>query len=308
MQVLLRPAWAIAAKARRRLRAWQLQLAAAKRVQANRLDQPLETPRAVRMDCRLCGTKSAAHEILGCVPLTQQGEFDNDVYELVHCAACDVVYLLPLPSTRDLNRLYLETEQFDSASYSGSAESSRILRSYARRLDYLDLLPAAGEAVLEVGAGLAWVSRACKQRRPDVRTIAQDVSDECVSRCAWVDDYRIGPIEAWPLQSEFRLISMTHVIEHLPNPQAILANLAQRLIGGGKIYITAPFRPPLWKHRHGIGPWLTYGYLHVPAHLSYFSRCWFERKAPACGLELVHWDDSHDGHQVCEVVLSRLRG
>ncbi len=98
---------------------------------------------------------------------------------------------------------------------------------------------------------------------------------------------------------------MTHVIEHLTDPAAMLAELHARLLAGGRLYVTATHRPPLWRGGDGIRPCLRYEYLHVPAHIAYLSRTRFEKVAAGPDFELVGWDTSHDGHQVLEVVLRK---
>lgn len=290
---------------RNRLRAWQLRAAA--RWQGGRSLQPA-SPEVVapwRADCPLCGTTQAQHTVIGDVPLTHPGPFTRDDYRLVHCSSCDSIYLQPLPADIDLATLYERSAQFGDVAHAGSPQGERILQMYGRRLDRLSLVPAAGESVLEVGAGPAWISRVCKQRRADVRTVAQDVSAECADRCPWVDDYHWGAIDGIPAAAQFSLVSMTHVIEHLVDPRSMLRKIQARTRIGGHLYVTAPYRPPLWKSRDGLGPWLAYSYLHVPAHISYLSERWFRKIAPVSGFDLVHWDGSHDGHQVFEAVLLR---
>jgi hypothetical protein len=43
----------------------------------------------------------------------------------------------------------------------------------------------------------------------------------------------------------------------------------------------------------------------VPAHVTYFSRKWFEQMAPRHGLAVAHWDASHENGQAFELVLRR---
>jgi hypothetical protein len=88
----------------------------------------------------------------------------------------------------------------------------------------------------------------------------------------------------------------------------MLAGLRRYVADTGHIYITAPFHPPFWKPRHGLGPWLHYAYLHVPGHIAYLSERWMRESADATGFTLVHWDSSHDGHQVFEAVLRKKTG
>lgn len=117
-----------------------------------------------------------------------------------------------------------------------------------------------------------WICRVAKQRNPKTLTVAQDVSAECVDQCPWVDDYFVGAIGDLSQHRRFELVSLTHVLEHVPQPRAFLAKLAAYVSPGGHIYVTAPFRPAFWRPRHGHRPWLRYEYLHVPAHVSYLSK------------------------------------
>lgn len=256
-------------------------------------------------DCRLCGTRGTPHEVLGHPPLTNGGPFRVRDYALIRCRACDVVYLDPLPPAADLDTLYRGVKQFENMHCANEAEASRTVRSYARRLRHLGLMPERGDSILEIGAGLAWIARVCKDACPGVRTVAQDVSDECARRCPWVDEYIVGPVESVPRTGGFRLVSLTHVIEHLLAPEAMLAAASDLAAPGGHVYITAPFRPPLWQPGEGFGPWLAYEYLHVPAHISYLSERWLCDAAARTGLKVARWDASHDGHQVFEAVLQK---
>ncbi len=253
--------------------------------------------------CPLCGAQAAPQHVLGAVGNTHPGPFTVDAYDLVECTACDTVRLDPIPGAEDLRTLYERSVQFADAHYTDEAQVARMLDYYGTCLDQLGLMPADGERMLEVGAGFAWVSRACRARSTGVETWAQDVTDECAARCPWVDHYVVGMLDAIPGDLRFRLVSLTHVIEHLADPAAILRDLAGRLAPGGRIFVTAPFRPVGWQTGGGIDAWRSYAYLHVPAHIGYLSRRWFEQVAASCGLQLQRWDPSHEDGQAFEAVL-----
>lgn len=258
---------------------------------------------AYTANCELCGASAVPHSLLGPVGPTACDRTASTAYRLVQCHRCDVVYLAPAPSAADLKSLYEETVQFDDARFDSGAD--RITRSYERRIRHLRLLDDEPRRVLEVGAGLAWICRVAKRRSPRSTTVAQDVSAECALRCPWVDDYVVGTIDDLASDRQFDLVSLTHVLEHVPHPRTFLKMVARRVSAGGSVYITAPHRPPFWKRRDGLGPWLQYEYLHVPAHVAYLSKRWLREAAEAAGLRLVHWDRSHDGYQVFEAVLRR---
>ena len=252
--------------------------------------------------CPLCGAAGSLTPV-GAVPVTQAGVEDAG-YRLLHCAACDSVRLDPTPDAETLRRMYEGANQFDEDAYTDPARVERMLAYYGDSVDQLGLLPANGIS-LEVGAGRAWISRVLKGRSGTVRTEAQDVSGEAAPHCPWVDEYRVGPVEQLPAGPRYGLIALTHVIEHVVDPDALVAQLAARLAPGGRIFLTAPARPAGWTPARGLEAWLRYSYLHVPAHVSYLSRRWFEAAAARHGLRLAHWDAGHDEDQVFEAVLAR---
>jgi len=204
-----------------------------------------------------------------------------------------------------LRVLYEESVQFADAHYTSPEQVARILEYYGGAVSGLNLVRKKHARVLEIGAGFAWVSRACKASYPACFTVAQDVSAECANHCPWVDRYHVGTVADIPDSETFDLASMTHVIEHLVDPEAMLASIAHRLNPRGLIFITAPHRPAGWFPRQGIKAWKDYSYLHVPAHVSYFSRRWFELMAPRNGLKITHWDATHEDGQAFELVLAR---
>lgn len=305
MSYLRKAARAVPHSWRQRLKAHQIRFTTARQAQPVPAGAHAEAGQTVIQDCHFCKRRAVSHNVVGHVTPTHHGPFAANDYRLVHCPACGVIYLAPQPTLQDLKVLYEGDTQFTDPTYTESGRAAQILNNYQRRLGWLGIFPKAGERSLEVGAGLAWVSRACKQHDSGIVTLAQDVSSEAAAYCPWVDRYVVGTVESLPAEERFQLISMTHVIEHLLEPREMLQQLAGRLAPDGHLFITAPYRPPLWKARDGIGPWLSYSYLHVPGHIAYLSKQWFRESARMAGLKLLRWDPSHDGHQAFEVVLHK---
>ena len=199
----------------------------------------------------------------------------------------------------------MESVQFADDHYTSPERVEKMLDYYGGALRSHRLLPGNYSRVLEIGAGFAWVSRAAKDIDPTSVTVAQDLSAECATLCDWVDNYHVCPLDRMPPENSFDLISMTHVIEHLVDPKAILELLCPQLKKQGKLFITAPYRPKGWSPKQGIAPWKEYSYLHVPAHVTYFSLKWFKNLAPHLGMRVLHWDATHDDEQAFELVLER---
>ncbi|HET9483352.1 MAG TPA: class I SAM-dependent methyltransferase [Xanthomonadales bacterium] len=258
-----------------------------------------------RPRCNACGRRHRDIARIGEFAPTQHGPFHADRFALEHCALCDVVFLDPQPTPGDLRAMYEQAVQFTDEVYTAPERAAAVLDYLTTSVTNWQMLPRAGERVLEVGAGVAWMCRTVKQLRPDVITMAQDVTGEVATACPWVDRYVVGTAESCAGSGPFALISLTHVIEHLVDPKAMLRTLAGMLATDGYVFITAPYRPVGWQPGDGAEAWRAYPYLHVPAHVNYLSRAWFEQSCAELGLQLKSWDAGHDGGQAFEVVLTR---
>jgi SAM-dependent methyltransferase len=245
---------------------------------------------------------------LGDIPNTGHYKLSREAYALARCGCGKLLYLSPSPSDADLRVIYVDNDQFGEE-YTSPARVEAILEYTGQCFDRLaasrgwDL--ARGVRVLEVGAGLAWMARVAKQRGPQHRTVAQDVSPEAVSACPWVDHYVQGLVSdpAVTRHGPFQLISMTHVIEHLTDPCSVLQECRDQLAADGVIFITAPHRPRGWREGD-LEAWRRYSYNHVPAHIQYFSEGSMRRLAEAIGCELAYWSHGHEDGEAFEAWLT----
>ena len=254
--------------------------------------------------CPTCGSNDQSL-MIGNFPVTSAEKFSRDSFALVNCP-CGMVYLSPLPSYDDFELMYSKSKQFDSPEYSDPVKVSAIVEFMTGRLNYLISnypLPKSDLRVLEVGAGYSWMCKAAKNIDKKNFTLAQDVTSEVSSSCDWVDDYRVGELGLTLMQEigTFDVISITHVLEHIPNPIYFLTKLSQLLNINGVIFVTMPHRPV--NEEVGMSAWLTYSYHHVPAHLNYFSKEAFNATANLAGLKLAYWDASSEGGAALEAHL-----
>ena len=248
--------------------------------------------------CPVCSREAGAR--IGMLSNTKIAPLVRTEYELLHCRQCDVVYQSPLPSERDLKVLYVDELQFD---YHTEDDSQRIVEFMTGRLR--DLLKRIGSpaapAVLEIGAGPAWMARAAKTLLPRCVTVAQDVTKEVAGQCPWVDHYVVAFTDSPEIDAHapYDVVSMTHVIEHVTDPLALLRRL--RPLTRGAVFITAPHRPTAWNGT--IESWRKYSYNHVPAHLQFFSERGMRLLAQASGFAVGHWDSSSEEGQSFEAWL-----
>ena len=266
--------------------------------------------------CPICG--SSAGDYIGKLPVNVNPHNleKTDEYDLTNCSCGELIYCSPCPSECDIHTMYTENQTYEHPVYRDDEIVARALEYYRSSflsiLNYLGYLPSKPLRILEVGAGLAWVSRVAKSVNPQNSTVAQDLMHLSKDEVPWVDRFIVEDIGESRTISGFgpyHVISLTHVIEHLANPRAVMVRIAELLDRSGIIFITAPHRPEGWKRgSSSIEDWRKWSFNYVPGHLQYFSRGSMEKLVTASGLELVHWIDDHENGQAFEAWLRHPEG
>jgi SAM-dependent methyltransferase len=258
------------------------------------------------MTIRTCPACAAERGVAVCsLEATWLGPLSRVDYCLARCLSCETLFLSPDPPADDLGTMYQDA-QFASHAYRGAANVARVIQFYGSRLETLSRLREWEDpvSVLEVGAGRAWMCLAAKLVFPESRTVAQDVTAECARVTPWADRYEVAPLRQLSSEYGFHLASLTHVIEHLPDPRAELQLIRALMREDGIIFVTAPHRPIGFQLEDRAGEtWRAWPYNHVPGHLQYFSKEGLARLAAAAGLMLERWDDSHEDGQAFEAWL-----
>lgn len=271
--------------------------------------------------CPICtGQEVAGAKHLGTLGVTLgpvQGKgLGPERFDLVCCPGCELIFLSPLPPQEMLDALYIHSPQFDGSVYQGNRakvivdvhrlrleeiRTRQLRRSYPQWLwKFLRrwAIRQKGARVLEIGSGLSWMCRAAKSLIARTTTVAQDISSEAAEACPWVDHYFVGPLESKVKEIQalgpFDVISMTHVIEHLPDPMQVLRRCSALLADRGMIFVSAPFRPAGWSPSAPFELWKQWDLNHTPAHLQYFNRRSMERCAFRSGLQLARYDSDED--------------
>lgn len=255
--------------------------------------------------CPVCGN-TEGKPLFSAEP-TFVGNFSVDKFALNECKDCNLIFLGQRLTDDDFKLLYEDSLQFDDSLY---RDESNVLAcknyygsAYRKIAGMLNLNPVDIK-LLEIGSGRAWMCMVASEIGKSL-AIAQDVTSECSAECTWVDEYIVGDITDLKISdhSPFHLISLTHVIEHLPSPLDSLAVLKTYLSKDGKLFITAPHRPPGYNSPDDKESWYTWSYHHVPAHLQYFSRESMIKLASKLDLSLTEWSLGEDG-QSFEAILS----
>jgi 2-polyprenyl-6-hydroxyphenyl methylase/3-demethylubiquinone-9 3-methyltransferase len=111
--------------------------------------------------------------------------------------------------------------------------------------------PLEAATVLDVGCGGGLLSEA--MARAGARVTALDLGEEVLrvarlhAREAGLDiDYRLAPVEALAteLPGRFDAVTCMEMIEHVPDPSAVIAACARLLKPGGRLYVSTINRTP----------------------------------------------------------------
>lgn len=121
------------------------------------------------------------------------------------------------------------------------------------RLGYVrDRAPLAGRRVLDVGCGAGLLSEAMAREGADV--VALDLAPELVEvaklhllESGLKVDYRLQPVEALAAEApaSFDTITCMEMLEHVPDPAAIVRACAALLKPGGRLFVSTINRTPL---------------------------------------------------------------
>jgi len=130
----------------------------------------------------------------------------------------------------------VEQPVFDSASGANQARSDVIITALMKRFT----LPTTGRW-LDIGCGNGAMLRACNRALPSWMLYGSEVGDkykQAVERIPRVERLFSSPVSEIP--GSYDVISLIHVIEHIPHPCAFLQGLSTKLTRNGLLLIEVP--------------------------------------------------------------------
>jgi 2-polyprenyl-3-methyl-5-hydroxy-6-metoxy-1,4-benzoquinol methylase len=235
----------------------------------------------VRSACPLCAHARG-------VPVCDRDGKTGRALDVVACAECGFVRQDPLPPAEDLAAWYRGHYR---TAYKGVATPRlrhvwRAAGLALERLSFVSPYLRPGSRTLDVGAGGGEFVALLARRGHDAHGLEPDEGYAGFARAAYGVDVRTGALDDLPDEAPWDLITLFHVLEHLPDPVRPLERLRRRLAPGGTLVVEVPNVEFL-----RCAP----SNLFFAAHVHYFSGRTLARAAALAGLEPVSSRPSPSG-------------
>lgn len=193
---------------------------------------------------------------------------------------------------------YYDRSYFDGSRPDGYADYSAardvLHTQFDRELDFITGFQHPPGALLEIGCAYGYFLDRARLRFPEVYGIelAAAAVEECHRR--GLDTVKRGAVSARTLADlpDFGLVVMLDVIEHLPDPHAVLSAVAPKMKQGALLFITTGDFSSLAARVSGRH----WRLMTPPQHLWFFTPGAIAKLAGRCGLEVV--GISHPGKKV----------
>lgn len=240
-----------------------------------------------------------------------EARFREGLHEVRRCCDCRLVWVTPRLDDAALRALYGEgywrSEEPRTRGYADyRAEADRYLRTFRLRLDHALRDGPRGGRALDVGCAAGFCLAVLAERGFDVfgvepsAAIASDARVRVGSERVFVGTLGEAPLEP----ASFDLITMWDVVEHVPDPAALLRQARALLAPGGLLVletqdVDSAFARVLGRRWHH--------YKHAE-HLFHFSPATVRRLLGECGFATTSLTHRHGGKHVSGAFVAERSG
>jgi SAM-dependent methyltransferase len=227
----------------------------------------------VAVSCPVCGAAAAAW-------------LHKDGVEIRRCAECGLGFWRPDAAFRSASiydGAYFEGGTLGPGYDDYGALEGALRRNFARRIAALGS-PSPGARLLDLGAAYGFAVD--EARRAGWRASGLEVSAAAARRAVALVGgvvVRADAARAPFASARFDAITLWDVLEHLPDPHAVVAEVARLLAPGGRVVLTTGDVGSLAARVSGV----RWHLLTLPEHLFFYSRESLRRLLAAHGLDVV---------------------
>ena len=188
--------------------------------------------------CPVCN-KGKFSPFLNCVDYT----VSRETFSIVSCNGCGFKFTNPRPADADLGKYY-KSDNYISHSNTKKGIVNylyQVVRKHTleKKLSLVNSLGSKGK-ILDVGCGTGEFLSICKRGGWETLGIEPDQDAKALG----IKNYGLSVLQETALktlpESSFDIISMWHVLEHVPNLNERLRDLKKILKPGGSIIVAVP--------------------------------------------------------------------
>ena len=191
-------------------------------------------------------------------------QFADPPFRLARCSRCGLRWLLDPPVGEELADFYVSGFYGTAAPRGGPlATALHGLNNAIRLRELRDVAPGR---LLDVGCGKGRFLAAARDAGWDVVGV-EFAPDLAASARLQGVEVHAGDFLEVPLDGDFDVITMWHVLEHLPDPAKAIARAVELLRPGGRLVVSVPNIDSL-QARVGGEDWL---HVDLPRHLFHFN-------------------------------------
>lgn len=211
--------------------------------------------------CVSCGITNA-------VSLWFIKENGGATYPVVRCASCKSAFVWPRPDSRVISALYSAPVTPANGKTSGiylpsaEADAKRLFQRFGSSIER--------GLLLDIGAGEGFASAEAVRRGFTVRACEpnRDAAQRFAQKMGFEPDPTFFDFDyAQKNSSNFDAALLSHVLEHIPDPDLFLKNIRTILRPGGSLIVAVPLFGSILTPLMGKKDF----YITPPTHLNYFS-------------------------------------
>jgi SAM-dependent methyltransferase len=214
-------------------------------------------------------------------------------FEVIDCKLCEFKHIVPIPTEEELENAYrhdyyTREKPLYIERYREDLDWWNVV--YTRRYEIMEQhLPAPRRRLLDIGSGPGFFLLNGQKRGWTVKGIEPSLQAADHSRGLGLDIENAFFSEATaPELGSFDAINMSEVLEHIPDPAALLTLVHRQLSVDGVVCIVVPndFNPfqIVLRDHLGFKPW----WVAPPHHVNYFDFTSLLKLVERHGFEVVH--------------------
>jgi len=206
-------------------------------------------------------------------------------FHVVECSACRLIRLHPTPTEDEVRSFYPDSYWWETDS-SASGRLAELYRQFVLG-DHVRFISGHGKLsapVLDVGCGGGAFVRALIDR--GIPAVGLDISPIAagMARTEGHSTAVCGSLPFAPFaRHSFSAVTLLHVLEHVPDPAALLLEIEDLLIPGGKLVVQVP-NADSWQFLLLGKRWSG---LDMPRHLTHFRAADLEALLADCGFTVL---------------------